>query len=223
MGCARPGLPAVGLEPALVRRTPRTVAGRGGDSRVRRVDPSQPASRARRGGTPPDGGQPVCASAATGRNLGSCSSSRTGPPPEFGCGRFRAAWSTRTTRRLRPPRCENSVRRPVCRRRSSPIWARSTPTPACSPPPSRSSSRRPRRRKRPRARRPSGPTPPGGSESGGDDEQEGPEVERTAWHTLEQVEALIATGRLRCGISLAALAVARTWLRQGRPGALDVT
>lgn len=39
-------------------------------------------------------------------------------------------------------------------------------------------------------------------------------AERAAWLTPDQMVALIATGRLRCGISLAALADARTWERR---------
>lgn len=49
----------------------------------------------------------------------------------------------------------------------------------------------------------------GGNGSG--DAGEGPEVERTGWFTQEEIDTLIATGRLRCGISLAALTLARTW------------
>lgn len=53
----------------------------------------------------------------------------------------------------------------------------------------------------------------GGSPADGG-EDEGPEVERTEWFTDEEVDVLIATGRLRCGISLAALTLARTWRRR---------
>lgn len=41
---------------------------------------------------------------------------------------------------------------------------------------------------------------------------EGPEVERTGWFTSDEIATLIADGGLRCGISLAALTLARTWL-----------
>ncbi|WP_050347165.1 NUDIX hydrolase [Arsenicicoccus sp. oral taxon 190] len=47
-------------------------------------------------------------------------------------------------------------------------------------------------------------------EGGGSDDAE-PEVEATRWFTRAQVRELIATGRLRDGISLGALALADVW------------
>lgn len=52
----------------------------------------------------------------------------------------------------------------------------------------------------------------GGAKSEG--AEQSPEVERAGWFTPDQVGRLIASGGLRCGISLAALTLARTWQEQ---------
>lgn len=51
--------------------------------------------------------------------------------------------------------------------------------------------------------------------SGVEGDEDSAEVERIGWFTDEQVDELVATGGLRCGISLAALALATTWRRRG--------
>lgn len=50
----------------------------------------------------------------------------------------------------------------------------------------------------------------GGQENANADSHE-PEVERSRWFIRENVDDLIASGQLRCAISLAALALTRTW------------
>lgn len=49
-------------------------------------------------------------------------------------------------------------------------------------------------------------------------DDEGPEVERARWFTSHEVDDLVASGGLRCGVSLSALTVARTW-QQRQDGA----
>lgn len=58
-----------------------------------------------------------------------------------------------------------------------------------------------------------------GSATGRDAEpdDDSPEIRRTGWFSQTQVAELIASGGLRCGISLAALTLARTW-RERRSG-----